>query len=41
MSITTSRPIAAIRRADGGDGVVHGLQQEPVQVEEVAGYQDG
>jgi hypothetical protein len=26
------------RRADGGDGVVHGLQQEPVQIEEVAGY---
>jgi hypothetical protein len=28
------------RRADGGDGVVHGLEQEPVQVEEIAGYQD-
>src|SRR5690242_17571370 len=28
------------RRADGGDGVVHGLEQEPVEVEEVAGYQD-
>jgi hypothetical protein len=29
------------RRADRGDGVVGGLEQEPVQVEEVAGYQDG
>ena len=29
------------RRADRGDGVVRGLEQEPVQVEEVAGYQDG
>jgi hypothetical protein len=28
------------RRDDRGDGVVHGLQHEPVQVEKITGYQN-